>query len=178
MRSVAIENPVENISVSTTRRAPPVAALRDHRREVREVRVGLLPHDVVLDRRDSHDRAAPASRATASSMTSGRLQHAKRTSGAPAVLVVVEHDARDGDHAAALRQRAAEREAVVVAERPDVGGDEVGAGGHEHVEAGSGEPGAQPVALVAHVGARTRRSSRRPRPSPTAIAYWNGPAFT
>ncbi len=53
--------------------------------EVREVGVAVLPHDVVLDRGDSH-RANFWSRAAASSMTSRRLQHANRTSGLPACL--------------------------------------------------------------------------------------------
>ena len=85
MRSVAIENPVENISVSTTRRAPDPAALAIIGARRGEIRVRLLPDDVVLDAADLHAESA-LSRATASSSTSGRLQHAQRTSGAPATL--------------------------------------------------------------------------------------------
>ncbi len=72
----------------------------------------------------------------------------------PGLLVVVEDEGRDGDDARALRQLQAERAAVVEAERADVGGDEVGAGGFEHGEArrraarrtgGRAWPGGRPV---------------------------------
>ena len=83
MRSVAIENPVAYISVSTTSRAPAAAALAIIGATRVCVARGVLPHDVVLHRRDLH-RASPFKRVTASSITSTRLQHAKRTSGRPA----------------------------------------------------------------------------------------------
>ena len=150
MRSVAIENPVAYISVSTTSRAPAAAALAiiGATRVVRRTRV--LPHDVVLHRGDLH-RASPFNRVTASSITSARLQHAKRTRGRPAVAVVVEDDVGHRDHAAAFGERPAEREPVALAERADVDGEEVGARRREHREARVGEPGVQAVALVAHV---------------------------
>ncbi len=53
----------------------------DHRREVLEVGGAIVPHDVVLhgcDAQRAHG-ASPASRSTAASITSSRLQQAKRT---------------------------------------------------------------------------------------------------
>ena len=68
--------------------------------------------------------------------------------------MVVEDGVGDGDDAGAFGQGAAEGEAVVVAEGADVGGDEVGAGGAEDLEAGLGETGGEDVALGAEVVAQ------------------------
>ncbi len=65
---------------------------------------------------------------------------------ASGVLVVVEALRRDGDHAGPLRQRQAERPAVVPAEVADVGGGEVGALRHPGRQAGVGESGDEEVA--------------------------------
>ena len=89
MRSLAIEKPVENISVSATRRAPlprPARSSAPHapgscRAAPTRCRAGHLRFSSV----GSHGARA-FRRATASSSTSGRLQHAHRTSGAPAAL--------------------------------------------------------------------------------------------
>ena len=86
MRSVAIENPVAYISVSTARRAPSLGRVREQWREMLEVRGRVLPHDVVLDRGDPHRVANVFNRVAASSITSSRLQHANRTRGRPAAL--------------------------------------------------------------------------------------------
>src|SRR5690348_11346094 len=61
--------------------------------------------------------------------------------------VVVEDGGRDRDHARAVGQVPAELHAVLVPERPDVGGDEVGALRLVDVEADLAQPGAQQVAL-------------------------------
>jgi hypothetical protein len=55
--------------------------------------------------------------------------------GAGLFWVVVEDGGRDGDHARALGQRPAELDAVALAERLDVGDDEVGARGRVDLEA-------------------------------------------
>ena len=177
MRSVFIEKPVEYISVSTTSRAPSAAArsIIGARRakfssgcshtmscwmpatiifaRLFKPRARLVEHLGALAAREPHERRA------------GRD-------------VVVEHDARDRDHTAPMRQRPAEREPVGLAERADVDRHEVRALRPEHVEAGVGQTRAEPVALVEHLGAELGRSTRRAVASPTAIAYWNGPLLT
>ena len=106
----------------------------DHRREPREVRLGVFPHDVVLDAGDDHFAQALQTRARFVEhlgALAAREPHQRRARGD----VVVEHDARHRDHPAPMRQRSAEREPVGLAERTDVDGDEVGALRPEHVEA-------------------------------------------
>ena len=149
----------------------------DHRREPREVLLGLLPDDVVLDAGDDHfGQALQAGARLVEHLgaLAAREPHERRAGGD----VVVEHDARDRDDSAPVRQRAAEREPVGLAERTDVDGREVRALRSEDVEAGVGQARAEPVALVEHLGAEPRRSTRRGAASPTAIAYWNGPLLT
>ena len=84
MRSVAIENPVANISVSTTSRAPPAAG--DHRRECGEVGSGSSQTMSCWTAATftTPFSGQPGQARTASSSTSGRLQKAKRTSRWPA----------------------------------------------------------------------------------------------
>ena len=88
----------------------------DHRGEAREVRGRVLPHDVVLDRRDLHDdallQAADRLLEDLEALAEGEAH--ERQAG---LAVVVEHDVGDGDHAAPLGERSAEREAVGLAER-------------------------------------------------------------
>ena len=124
-----------------------------HGRQRLQARDRFVDHVEALAEREPHERAA-------------------------GVVVVVEDDVGHGDHAAALGQRAAEREAVVLAERADVGGDEVGAGRREHGEAGVGEPSRQPIAFLAQLGGERRENVSSRGPGPTAIACWNGPPFT
>ena len=115
MRSVSIEKPVANISVSTTSCARCSRGVADEAVEVREVGVAVLPDDVVLDRGDPHERSPCKPR--------GRfVDHLEALAAREAhqraarVLVVVERHARDGDDAAPLGERSAERDAVVLAE--------------------------------------------------------------
>src|SRR5688572_21103523 len=63
--------------------------------------------------------------------------------------VVVEDLVRDRDDTAALRQVSAELHAICVAERSHVGGDEVGAGRLEDLEADLAETSAESVPLGA-----------------------------
>ena len=84
-------------------------------------------------------------------MTSGRLQKAQRTSGAPAVDVVVEDLVRDRDDPGDLGQGAAELHAVGEAERTDVGGGEVRALRHEHLEPERRQAVAELVSLRLHL---------------------------
>ena len=173
----SIEKPVENISVSTTSRAPSAAAALDHRREAREVRRRVLPHDVVLDRGDLHLRAEPSAACTPRRAPRGACRTRSARAGAPA-------SRRRRRRRSGPRRRRTARAATRQNARPsvspsdaDVGGDEVGAGGREHGRSpASASPRAQPVALVAQVGARTRRSTSSGSASPAAIACWNGAA--
>src|SRR6059058_2496033 len=70
--------------------------------------------------------------------------------------VPAEHRGGDPDDARTLGEVAAERDTVVVAERPDVGVDEVGPRRAQHSEACALEAGAEPVAL----GGELRRQPR------------------
>ena len=97
---------------------------------------GLVDHLVALAEREADERAAD-------------------------LLVVVEDDRGDGDDAGALGQREAERVAVLLAERADVGGDEVGARRPEDLKPGRLQPGAEPVALGLEVRRGRIRSRRR-----------------
>ena len=103
--------------------------------------------------------SATSAGSTASSSTSSRLQNAKRTKGAPCLAVVVEDRVRDGDDAAALGQRAAEGEAVRLAERADVGGDEVRARRAEDLEAGRPRGPSQSRSRLARRSVAERRRS-------------------
>src|ERR1700730_465369 len=67
--------------------------------------------------------------------------------------VVVEDGGRDGDDARAVGQGPAELHAVGVAQRPDVGGNEVGALRLIDLEADLAQPGAEQVALGHQVAA-------------------------
>ena len=131
MRSAAIEKPVENISVSTTSRAPLCGGVRDHRGEMREVRLRVFPDDVVLDRGDLHGVTLTSSAGELLQPSDRLVDHLEPLAEREAherrsrVDVVVEHDVRHGDDAAALGQRPAEREPVGLADRSDVDGDEV-----------------------------------------------------
>ena len=136
----------------------------DHRGQPVEVRRPVVPHDVVLDGGDAnrrHGRNPSASRSTASSITSSRLQHANRTRCRP--CSGRRRTPRSGwrrRHSG--RQRAAERHAVAVgSDRPDVDGHEVGRLGHERREAGRAQPGDEVIRARLQLGGQTRRSTRR-----------------
>ena len=84
-RSPSTTKPVENVVGAEDQPGTARCCRADHRGEPGEVRVAVVPHDVVLDRGDpqpaGHD-AVPtsvASRVAASSRTSSPLQQAKRT---------------------------------------------------------------------------------------------------
>ena len=102
MRSVCIENPGANISVSTARPVPASAASASSG-ATRERGLRVLPRDVVLDS-DLH-RASAFNRAAASSITSGRLQAGEAHERQAGCGVVVEDSVRHRDHTAALGRR-------------------------------------------------------------------------
>ena len=107
------------------------------------------------------------------------MQNAKRTRLAVGVLPVGMHERRDrhADHAGELGQLAAEHGAVVVAERRGIRDDEVAGVGKRDGEARRVEAGGEQVALRAE-GRRGIREDASGRPSPVAIAGWNGAPFT
>ncbi len=119
---------------------------------------------------------AALSRYATSSSTSVRLQNANRTKGAPASGG--RRRPRSGwRRGPALRERAAEGEAVGLAERPDVGGDEEYVTGWKPLNPASVSPAAS-TSRLASMSARNAAKYVSGSASASATAYWNGPDAT
>src|SRR5262245_55774257 len=125
-----MEKPVVHISVRSTSRAPSSAA-----RATRGARRSKLAS------RSSQTMSCWTAATFTGNTSSTQSLQARRCfvdhlealaereahHGHPSLLVVIEHDVRNRDHATSLGQRAAEGEAVLLTQRTDVGRDEVGA---------------------------------------------------
>ena len=92
---------------------------------------------------------------------------------AAGVARVVEHLMGDGHHPAAMRQVAAERDPVVVAEGSDVGGHEVGAAGDRRLQAHRRRPVASRSRLPCS-SSRAAATQASPSSRAWATAGWNG----
>ena len=144
------ENPVENVSVTSTTRAPLAAAPAIIGHRCAKFASRSCHDDVVLDRCNAnrrHDANPATSRSTASidhvdALAAGEPHEVTAVLG-PGVEDLVRH----GDDTAALGQRPAERHPVAVGRVwPDVDGGEVGRLGFVGDETGLGQSGDEVVA--------------------------------
>ena len=82
MSGVSNENPVENVSVSSTTRAPPAAAASTFGANAAKFACPVVPHDVVLhcgDAQHAHGRTPVRQRGGSLVDHRQRLQNANRT---------------------------------------------------------------------------------------------------